>query len=1029
MKLYKYLLIFFICFGSKAVLAQQVVSGIIKDGNEPAIGVTVREKAVPANGVSTDADGKFRLILQGSDNILIISGIGYLTQEVNVKNKSLVTIQLETDNKTLQEVVVVGYGTQTKLTKTGAISSISREEIRQTPSASLQNTLNGKVTGFVSQQRSGQPGSDGATFYVRGVSTFNGAVEPLILVDDIEYSYDQFSRIDPNEVETITILKDAATTAIYGIKGANGVILVTTRRGTTGAPKINFRTEFGLQMPTNVPKFLNAYQTATLRNEALVNEGGTPEFTDADLEHFRTGDDPYGHPDIDWYETLFKKSAPINTNNLDLSGGTETVKYFISGGFLNQGGIMRDFNQDSKVKNDYNYKRYNFRSNLDIKATKSLSFKIDLTGNYGEQRSANYKGSNDFGQTAAFMEVFEYERLNPYIYPITNPDGSYGWSSPNRASPKMNNIIGRMAVGGYRLERENFLNLNLAGVQKLDAITKGLSLRATIASSNSNSSFRDQYRADFPSFYYDPVDKSYTPRDASIFRISPWNASYGGGNPIGQLNVQSNLTYARSFGNHSVNGLFLYNQTTKLRNNNNITQDYVPDNFRGYTARVGYNFKEKYLVELNGAYNGSDRFIKHYGFFPAVSAGWNIAEEGFIKKNLKFMELFKLRGSYGIVGSDNAGPFKYVYEETYRQGGAVSFGETHNNFTAYYEGNLANKDVTWEKERKANVGIDFSILNGKISGTAEYFDNFRYDILTPRNTVSSYFGLLPANLPPLNIGEVSNKGYEIELGYKGNAGKVGYRVKGNVSVAENKIVFRDEAPVIYPWTKQTGQSIGVQRQYIWEGFYTQEEANDPNVIKPAGVIGPGWLKYKDLNGDGIINDLDQAYTGDSNIPRTNFGLNLGVSYKNFTFNALVQAAIDYDLKVHSDVSTPWKANLTQIHLKRWTPETAGTAEFPALISNFVGSYMQSARTSTFWMIPGDYVRLRSLEVAYKLPATWIKRIGLRNARLYASGYNLLSFSKSFDKYGFDPEVLSDGGDRGIYPVQAIYNMGISVSLK
>lgn len=1031
MKSFYNILLLLLSFNSGIALGQtRTVTGTVTDATGPVQGITVVEKGVTANGVTTDAEGSFTITLRSRSNTLLISGAGYLTQEVTISGKT-VTVTLQTDARGLEEVVVVGYGTQKKVTKTGAISTVTREEIQRTPSASLQNSLAGKIPGFFSQQRSGMPGRDAAQFFVRGVSTFTGNQQPLILVDDIEYSYDQFSSIDPNEVESLTILKDAATTAVYGIKGANGVILVTTRRGKAGPARINFRTEYGIQKPTHVPKFLDAYQTALLRNEALANEGKPLEFTQQDLELFQSGADLYGHPNINWYNTLFRSSAPMTSNKLDISGGTENVKYFISLGHLWQNGMLRNFNTTDEVNSNYSYNRYNFRSNLDIKATKSLSFRMDISGNYGLRNNPYFDGNSGSGETAAFYEIFNYEFLNPYLYPIYNPDGSFGYTSPQRPAPSngSNNIIGRITYGGYTRVRQNLLNGNLSAIQKLDVVTKGLSLRGSLSFTGSNSTQRQLIRRIFPSFYYNPTDNSYIPRDPNIYRIDRWSSTYAGGSPARQLNIQANLSYNRSFGKHNVNGLILYNQTTKVAadRNNIVLNDFIPDNFRGYTIRAGYNYAEKYLFEINAGYNGTDKFVssQRYGLFPAVSVGWNIAKESFVRDHLKFIDLFKIRGSYGIVGSDDIGGYKYAYEETYQRGSGYSFGESHNGVTGVTPGTLGNNDITWEKERKLNAGLDFAFFDGKLSGTADVFDNYRYDILTVRQTIAPYFGIERSSLPAVNIGEVENKGYEVEIGYNGKAGKVGYTIRGNYSYAKNKIVNIDEPNPKYPWQQQTGLPLGMVRQWIFDGFY-KDGADINNSAKPPGTVRPGYLKYKDLNEDGKIDVDDKAYVGNPNLQNTNIGITLGLSYKNFSLNALVQSAVNFDMQIGQVLSTPWKANLQPIHQKRWTPKTAETAEFPLLITDFVGSYMTSAEASTFWSVPGDYVRLKSVELSYQLPGKWIKGIGFSSARVYANGYDLLTWSRSFDRFQFDPEVVR-GASTGIYPQQAIYNLGVNVS--
>lgn len=590
----------------------------------------------------------------------------------------------------MDDVIVVGYGRQKKITKTAAISQIKGDEVRRVPSASLQNTLSGKVPGFFSVQRSGQPGADGADFYVRGISTFaENSQQPYILVDDVEYSYAQFSRIDPNEVESITILKDAGSTAIYGIKGANGVILVTTRRGQTGRPKINFKSQVGFQVPVKPMKFLNAYETALLRNEALANEGRALQFTREDLDHFKNGTDPYRHPDIDWYDVLIRKYSLMTTNNVDLSGGNDKVKYFVSLGHLWQNGDIKDFKapsiyKDDNLNNNYYFKRYNFRSNLDISATKSLNFKLDLSGNYEERNSPA------LGGWGVFYEMSHYEQLSPFAYNIYNPDGTYGFSNgsliPKPAEGNANNIIGRIAMAGYNRVFGNQMNINLSGVQKLDAITRGLTLRVTTAFSNVNYSTRSLSRGNgFPSFGYNSVTNIYTPRDPNLYRVAPLNLAYNGGTPIRTLTLQGALTYNRTFGRHNIGSLLLYNLNTQA-----APASYIPSKLKGYTYRLTYNYKEKYLFEANGAYNGTDRFVtqNRYGFFPAVFAGYNIAEEGFFTKTLPFVDQLKFRGSWGIVGDDavSAGS-RYLYEEVYnRVAGVAYFGESPNRLSGVREG-------------------------------------------------------------------------------------------------------------------------------------------------------------------------------------------------------------------------------------------------------------------------------------------------------------------------------------------------------
>ncbi|WP_233876425.1 TonB-dependent receptor [Dyadobacter sp. CY323] len=1056
MNIYKILTAVLLLFGSlkgvaqngvaqKSVAQNRQVTGTVADAAGPTPGITVQEKDLLSNGAVTDGTGKFEITLQGRSNILLISGVGYTTQEVAVGTRTRVEVLIESSETSLNEVVVVGFGTQRKVDVVGSVSSISRADIQQTPSASIQNALAGKLPGFYTQQRSGQPGADGADFVIRGVSTFNGNVRPLVLVDDIEFNYDDFSNIDPNEIQSISVLKDAGSTAVYGIKGANGVILVTTRRGKTGAPKINFRTDFGIQRPTHIPKVLGSADMAILRNEALKNDafisGGTyvPDFTEEDIELFRNGTDPYGHPNIDWYKTLFKKSAPMTTNNIDLSGGTEVVKYFVSLGYQSQSGLLRDFKSDD-VDNNYRFNRYNFRSNLDIKATRTLSFKLDVSGNYTLTNQPQV-GNSPFG------EIYNYEALTPFVYPVYNPNGSYGFTDPLRPAPS-NNIVGRIERGGYDRDRQNLLNLNLSAVQNLEFITPGLQAQVTVSVANSNSSRRSLSVANFPSFFYNSKTEEYTPRNANIYRIDPYAATYSGGHPRRQSGLQATLNYNRSFGSHNFGGLVVLNQYSKLDSTRvavdpTRVSNYIPTNSRGIIGRVDYNFKNRYIVQFSGAYNGSDRFAegRRFGFFPAVSAGWVISEEGFFKDQLPLVSLFKIRGSYGITGSDDLGDFKNSYEEVYGRGGAGSFGESNVSTPSIVPGSLANDQVTWEKERKLDYAVEFGLWGDRVSGSANFFNNRRYDILSRRRTVPSYFGIPDAQLPPLNLGIVSNAGYELELGYRGKVGRdFGFNIKANYSYAKNKIIEIDEVRQVFPWKTQTGRSIGEQQGFIWDGFYSEAEARDPSVPKyigsttaawGEGTTLPGFLKYRDLDADGVITDNDRGYFGTTNLPNTTIGLSAGFNYKNFSFNVLLQSALNSDVQIGYSFSVPFKGNLQDIHLDRWTPETANTATFPSLVSNFHGTYMTTASNSSFWAISGNYLRVRSIELGYALPDEWTRVVKLQGVRVFASGYNLFSWSKSFQRYGVDPEVLRQSGDASSsisYPAQAIIKLGLNVSI-
>lgn len=513
------LLLLLLAISLSSMAQQKSISGTVKDLNGVLPGAAVVEKGVPTNGAITDADGRFKLTLKGKSNAVIVKLIGFTTQEISVTGVVTLDVILQPATQGIDEVVVVGFTQTRRITNTGAVSGITGAEIRNVPTANVQNTLMGKLPGFVSQQRSGQPGRDASDFFIRGVSSLNSeGNKPLIIVDDIEYSYDQLQQINVNEIESISILKDASTTAIYGIKGANGVLVVTTRRGKSGRPQVNVRAESGLQAPVKTPRLLDAYNTGLLVNEAYKNDGLTPLFTDADLELFRNGKDPYGHPNINWYETVFKKFAQQANTNVDISGGTEAVKYFISGGFLTQNGLVKDFSDPrNEVNTNYFFRRYNFRSNLDMRANKTLTLRLDLTARFGD--------INEPHEANVVSEVYNFEKIHPYSAPVMNPDGSYAFAADTK--DKLPTINARLANGGYTRSKRTDFNALFGATQQLDFLTKGLSLTARVAYAGVEQYSRNLFRpVDPPSYHYNPVDGSYTLDPRGNYRLQAYR-EYG----------------------------------------------------------------------------------------------------------------------------------------------------------------------------------------------------------------------------------------------------------------------------------------------------------------------------------------------------------------------------------------------------------------------------------------------------------------------------------------------------------------------
>lgn len=1015
--------ILFTCFLLPSIaFAQTVIRGTIKDITGSVPGVSVQEKGIKGNGTITNENGEFKLTLKGTAKILQITAIGYLPQEVNVAGKTSISITIKGDVKGLEEVVVVGFGTTKKITNTGAISTVSGADIRSIPTPNVQNTLAGRAPGFFSQQRSGQPGKTGSDFYIRGVNSLSAeSQKPLVIVDDVEYTYDQLSQIDANEIESFTILKDASTTAVYGIKGANGVVVVTTRRGKLGKPRVSFNTESGVQSAVHVPNFLNAYQVATLKNEANTNDGITvPEFTAEDLEHWRTGDDPYGHPDVDWYNALFKKYAYQNRNNIDITGGSEKIRYFISAGQFYQNGALRDFSKGTyeAPENNYAYERYTFRSNLDMQATKNLKLRLDVTGRIGNTTEPHLTGSPT--NVSALSTVYSFDRLRPYSEPLLNPDGSYPWAKRSRYFET--SILGRLALQGYDKTYRNEFNILFGADHKLDFITTGLSVSGRIAYAGDVSYGRGLNRNAIPAFYYDPVAQTYTPASNGLYRLDPLSLS-GSGTNISNKTVNSlaKIDYNNQFGNHHIYGFVLYNLNSVINaNSNSGFQEYAPISSQGYTFKAGYDYKQRYLVDFSGAYNGTSQFVgkKTKGFFPAVSAGWNIAEEPFIKRQFKFLDLLKLRGSWGMTGSDVTKGNNYKTEQVYGGGPGYSFGETNNSFSSIQEGSLGNLNITWEKSRKTDIGIDAQFFGNKFSFTVDYFYDYRYDQLYIKQDVLNIIGV---TLPYTNSAITQNKGFDGIVSLRNNIGKVNLNVGFTFSTAKNKILYQGEAAPRYAYLAKTGLPIGQTFGYNALGFFqtTDEVNNYPHLANAK----PGDLKYEDINGDGVIDGQDFRAIGKPNLPQTVLGSTFGADYKGFSLNLLFQGSFDYSYQIGTQASIPFQANLQQSVLGRWTPENNVNATYPRLSADVAGP-SSPANNSTFWLINAKYVRLKSVDLGYRLPQRWAGALHVATARIYLSGYDLYTWS-NFSLYSQDPEV-ANGASGGTYPVQKVYNLGLQV---
>lgn len=1020
----RYLLLL-MCLCTYAFMMAQTVSGVVtgSDDGEPLIGVTVKVKGTQTAAV-TDLDGRYTIAANNGTHLLF-SYVGYAEREMVVRGATL-DVQLQPDANGLDEVVVVGYGQAKRITLTGAVSAINGKELQKVPVSSVQNTLAGKLPGFFSQQRSGQPGKDASDFFIRGVSSLNGdGNKPLIIVDDVEYTYEQLSQININEIESISILKDASTTAIYGIKGANGVLVVKTRRGEDGRPRINVRVESGLQMPVRTPNFLGSYQTAQLVNEAYANDGMQPLFTDADLEHFRTGDDPYGHPDVNWYDEIFKSTAQQSNANVDVSGGTDRLKYFVSVGYFMQNGLVKDFGSaNTDVNSNYLYRRFNYRSNIDFQVTNNLSMRLDVT--------SRFMNINEPYNLNATGQIYSWEEMHPYSAPVINPNGS--WAYLYDTSARRPTLNARLANQGYRRTRRNDNNLLYSANWKMDFITKGLSSNIRVAYSTIDENWRSAWRSEFPTYHFNSDGQGggyYNINPDHVYTNGSYAITAGTNTARKDLNLQAFLNYARVFNeDHDVSGMLLFNRESTT--NENVGQK-VPEKFMGMTLKLGYKYKNKYLVDFNAAYNGSDRFSAghRYGIFPAIGAGWVISEEEWFRKVFeKSVDHLKIRSSFGIVGSDVAMGDRYLYNQIYEVGDTYYFGDRAMNWQGYREGALGNDNVTWEKARKFDIGIDLNLWNS-VSLTIDYFYDHRYDQLVYRGDIPQLIGI---GTSPVNVAKTMNRGFDGQIGYRKSWGDWSFNTNFVFSYAQNRILYQQEAMQRFPWLTKTGRPINQPFGYTWDGFYTPDEIaaiaagadNAPAIPVSETPVQAGDLKYKDLNDDGVIDDYDKQAIGKPNLPNTTLGWTIGGSWKGLTLSILFQGSFNYSFSVVGTGIEPFKSQFQPLHLQRWTEERFNNGEeinFPRLTSNPTTVNAAEAYMSDFWLVDAWYIRLKTIDLSYDLPRKILPKF-LDSARIYMNAYNLFTWT-SYDKYQQDPEISTNtAGDA--YMNQRVLNFGVAL---
>lgn len=1011
----------FLLAGQALYAQSKVVKGEVKNqAGESIVGASVVEKGT-MNGTISDFDGNFQLTVSKPDAVLQVRFIGFIAQEILLEGQSTLTVVLKEDDKQLEEVVIVGYGSQKKESVVGAISQVSSKELLKSPAANISQAIAGKIPGVVTSQTSGAPGSDDTQIYIRGRATFAGDGQPLILVDGVERAY---SQIAPDDIESISVLKDASATAVYGVRGANGVMLITTKRGQDQKPTVSLTANWQSQSPTRKDTYLDSHQSVVLLEEALANDGLPSQFSAADIDMYKksvagqlSGLDAMLYPNVDWYSSVLRSSAPAQRYNVNIQGGTKRMRYFVSGEYYDQQGLYQNLSLD-KYGNESNtgYRRYAFRANMDFTLTQNLSASINFGTRFEERHGPNTN------ESAAFNEVFyELNHTPGWIFPVTYQikNGETDVTLYGGSSQYQNNIAGRLAKAGFYRATNTINETNFIADYKMDWLTPGLKARGMV-SFDYNSFYNRKFTAGFATHELNDRN-NFQSIDAYNKFNTDTELSYAGNQQttLYKLYMEYQLNYARKFGKHDITGMVLYNQ------NDYRYQAELAQRYQGLVGRVTYGYDDRYLAEFNAGFNGSENFMqgKRFGFFPSLSLGWRLSNEDFMASASSWLDNLKLRASYGQVGNDKYSGQRFLYTQKWTQiSNAYYFGTT--GYTGIYEGQYPNYDVTWERANKYNFGVEFSFWDRLLSGNIDVFHEQRNDILTSYLTRPEWVGV---TMSPGNLGKTQNQGYEIELRHNNKIGRdFNYNVGLTYSHARNEILNMDEPEGKTAYRKREGHPIDQYFGLVADGFVTSADlANTEFPVSTYGDVKVGDLKYRDINNDGFIDDRDETFIGYSNIPENSYSLNLGFDYKGVGFSMMLQG-VDHVSRYYDAEAMYAFVNggkVKEHHLNRWDPskseaDNLASAKYPLLHYDSNGDHNQ--RTNSFFLQNGAFMRLKNIELSYTLPKAWTQPAGISDCRFYINGNNLITWDH-LDGLT-DPE--SNGSNR--YPIMRTVNLGVNL---
>lgn len=1022
----------------------RTITGTVLDASaddEPIIGATISIKGT-AIGVVTDIDGRFSIDLPANAKVLLVNYVGMKQQEFQISKirDNDLTIRLESDNQ-LDEVVVTGMGARRKITLTGAVTNVDVSDMKHSNSSNLSNALAGNVPGIIAMQSSGQPGKNTSEFWIRGISTFGAGDKAYILVDGFER--ENIDDINIEDIQSFTVLKDASATAIYGSKGANGVVLITTKHGSEGRIKINAKVETSYNTRTKTPEFVDGVTYASLLNEANITRSRGTYFTPTEIELFANGLDPDLYPNVNWKDLILKDGAMSQRANLNISGGGRAARYYASVSYVEDEGMYKtDSNLKDRYNTNANYHRFNYRVNLDIDITPTTLLRIGTSGDLHVENAPGAINGEDPAASAntVWNSLFGY---NAILTPVMYSNGYTPMVNMGRDDYRLNPWV-MTTQTGYTQTWNNNLQNNVSLEQNLDFITEGLRFVGKVGYDTYNNNAI--YHVQRPDLWYangrdkatgeviydkikDKIDMTQYPYSSGSRRtfvdlLLSWNREFEHGNNLG---ATVKYTYDSDM-------------------STNITSDVKTGISRKNIALAGqvtYNYKYRYFADFNFGYNGSENFADghRFGFFPAFSLAWNVASEPFLK-DLTWLDMFKIRYSWGKVGNDKMGDvrFPYIYSIDATGDNVYNFGNLIQSRPEYQQGwhysSLAARNVTWEEATKQDIGFDLYLFNSKFSLTMDYFHEKRTGIYMLRNYLPGILGLESA--PWANVGAVKSEGFDGNFAYNDRFGDVNLTLRGNITYANNTILDHDVQNYTYPYQYETGYRIGQQRGLVAEGLFESYDDIRNHPKQMFGDVQPGDIKYKDVNGDGIVDDNDIVAIGSTATPSLIYGFGASVQWKNFDFNVHFQGSGKSTVMLNG--KTIWAFSqdrygqiLSDLVDDRYVDaETAAqlgipanenpNASYPRLVYLQGGAGHNNYRASSYWMRDCSYLRLKNLEFGYNLPQGLLESMHLEQFRIFLQGSNLLTFS---DFKLWDPEMGSSNGEA--YPLSKTVTLGLQVN--